>query len=176
MGPAWAGTVAAETIGRLTAWFQPTPALDEVVARSREARYVEVVSRVRQVGAGGSACAPDVTEGSVPPISSMLWPSFPGDAFDRGRVDAVDQLARVPARLRRNGRRFQQAFTEDEKRELDSLELEVFGPCAWLGGVEAIRVVIDGLDQLATASIAAAVHAALLALVTDPGLSPAGWL
>ena len=46
----------------------------------------------------------------------------------------------------------------------------MLGPLRWLGGGEAIRVVIDGLDQLATAS-SAAVHAALDALVTDPGLS-----
>src|SRR5271166_5305402 len=71
MGPSWVGTAAAETIVRLTAWFQPTPVLHEVMARSQEGRYVAVVGLA---GSGKSALAaalarPEVTGGAIPPGS-----------------------------------------------------------------------------------------------------------
>ena len=173
VGPSWAGTAAAETIQRLTAWLQPTPVLHEVVARSQEGRYVAVVGHA---GAGKSALAaaparPEVTEGTVPSdfVQAVAFLTS-GTLTPEVASTLSDQLARSLPGFAATRDRFQQALTEDEKRQLDSLQRDVLGPLRWLGGGEAIRVVIDGLDQLATAS-SAAVHAALDALVTDPGLS-----
>ena len=173
VGPSWAGTAAAETIQRLTAWLQPTPVLHEVVARSQEGRYVAVVGLA---GAGKSALAaalarPEVTEGTVPSdfVQAVAFLTS-GTLTPEVASTLSDQLARSLPGFAATRDRFQQALTEDEKRQLDSLQRDVLGPLRWLGGGEAIRVVIDGLDQLATAS-SAAVHAALDALVTDPGLS-----
>ena len=173
VGPSWAGTAAAETIQRLTAWLQPTPVLHEVMARSREGRYVAVVGLA---GAGKSALAaaparPEVTEGTVPSdfVQAVAFLTS-GTLTPEVASTLSDQLARSLPGFAATRDRFQQALTEDEKRQLDSLQRDVLGPLRWLGGGEAIRVVIDGLDQLATAS-SAAVHAALDALVTDPGLS-----
>src|SRR5271157_1313793 len=173
VGPSWAGTAAAETIQRLTAWLQPTPVLHEVVARSQEGRYVAVVGLA---GAGKSALAaalarPEVTEGTVPSdfVQAVAFLTS-GTLTPEVASTLSDQLARSLPGFAATRDRFQQALTEDEKHQLDSLQRDVLGPLRWLGGGEAIRVVIDGLDQLATAS-SAAVHAALDALVTDPGLS-----
>ena len=173
VGPSWAGTAAAETIQRLTAWLQPTPVLHEVVARSQEGRYVAVVGLA---GSGKSALAaaparPEVTEGTVPSDFVQAVAFLTGGTLTPEVASTLsDQLARSLPGFAATRDRFQQALTEDEKRQLDSLQRDVLGPLRWLGGGEAIRVVIDGLDQLATAS-SAAVHAALDALVTDPGLS-----
>src|SRR5271166_4509771 len=169
VGPSWAGTAAAETIQRLTAWLQPTPVLHEVVARSQEGRYVAVVGHA---GAGKAALArPEVTEGTVPSdfVQAVAFLTS-GTLTPEVASTLSDQLARSLPGFAATRDRFQQALTDDEKRQLDSLQRDVLGPLRWLGGGEAIRVVIDGLDQLATAS-SAAVHAALDALVTDPGLS-----
>ena len=173
VGPSWAGTAAAETIQRLTAWLQPTPVLHEVVARSQEGQYVAVVGHA---GSGKSALAaalarPEVTEGTVPSdfVQAVAFLTS-GTLTPEVASTLSDQLARSLPGFAATRDRFQQALTEDEKRQLDSLQRDVLGPLRWLGGGEAIRVVIDGLDQLATAS-SAAVHAALDALVTDPGLS-----
>ncbi|MGC1720598.1 MAG: NACHT domain-containing protein, partial [Isosphaeraceae bacterium] len=173
VGPSWAGTAAAETIQRLTAWLQPTPVLHEVVARSQEGRYVAVVGLA---GSGKSALAaalarPEVTERTVPSDFVQAVAFLTGGTLTPEVASTLsDQLARSLPGFAATRDRFQQALTEDEKRQLDSLQRDVLGPLRWLGGGEAIRVVIDGLDQLATAS-SAAVHAALDALVTDPGLS-----
>ena len=173
VGPSWAGTAAAETIQRLTAWLQPTPVLHEVVARSQAGRYVAVVGLA---GSGKSALAaalarPEVTEGTVPSDFVQAVAFLSGGTLTPEVASTLsDQLARSLPGFAATRDRFQQALTEDEKRQLDSLQRDVLGPLRWLGGGEAIRVVIDGLDQLATASTAA-VHAALDALVTDPGLS-----
>ncbi len=173
VGPSWAGTAAAETIQRLTAWLQPTPVLHEVVARSQEGRYVAVVGLA---GSGKSALAaalarPEVTEGTVSSEFVQAVAFLSGGTLTPEVASTLsDQLARSLPEFAATRDRFQQALTDDEKRQLDSLQRDVLGPLRWLGGGEAIRVVIDGLDQLATAS-SAAVHAALDALVTDPGLS-----
>ena len=173
VGPSWAGTAAAETIQRLTAWLQPTPVLHEVVARSQEGRYVAVVGLA---GSGKSALAaalarPEVTEGMVPSDFVQAVAFLSGGTLTPEVASTLsDQLARSLPGFAATRDRFQQALTEDEKRQLDSLQRDVLGPLRWLGGGGAIRVVIDGLDQLATAS-SAAVHAALDALATDPGLS-----
>jgi len=173
VGPSWAGTAAAETIQRLTAWLQPTPVLHEVVAQSQEGRYVAVVGLA---GSGKSALAaalarPEVTEGTVPSDFVQAVAFLTGGTLTPEVASTLsDQLARSLPGFAATRDRFRQALTDDEKRQLDSLQRDVLGPLRWLGGGEAIRVVIDGLDQLATASTAA-VHAALDALVTDPGLS-----
>ena len=112
-----------------------------------------------------------MTEGTVPPEFVQAVAFLSGGTLTLEVASTLsDQLARSLPGFAATRDRFQQALTEDEKRQLDSLQRDVLGPLRWLGGGEAIRVVIDGLDQLATAS-SAAVHAVLDALVTDPGLS-----
>ena len=173
VGPSWAGTVAAETIERLTAWFQPTPVLHEVVARSQEGRYVAVVGLA---GTGKSALAaalarPEVTAGTVP-SDFVQAVAFLSDGTLTPEVASTlsDQFARSVPGFATTRTRFHQALSEGERRQLEPLQLNVLSPLRWLGGGDPIRVVIDGLDRVATASTTA-VQDALNALVTDPGLS-----
>jgi hypothetical protein len=134
------------------------------------------VAVVGVAGAGKSTVAaalarPDVTEGTVPPDFVDAAAFLSGGVLTQElALTLSQQLARSVPGFATTRDRFQQALTDEERRQLDSLEREVLGPLRWLGGGEAIRLVIDGLDQLATAS-SAAVNAALDAMATDPGLS-----
>ena len=107
VGPSWAGTAAAETIQRLTAWLQPTPVLHEVVARSQEGRYVAVVGHAGS-GKSALAAAPGASRGDRGngPVRFRPGRGLPHqwDAHARGRVDAVRPVGPKPARVRRNPR------------------------------------------------------------------------
>ena len=148
--------------------------MHEVVARSQEGRYVAVVGLAgsgKWALAASLAAGPEVTEGTVPSdfVQAVAFLTS-GTLAPEVASTLSDQLARSLPGFAATRDRFQQALTEDEKRQLDSLQRDVLGPLRWLGGGEAIRVVVDGLDQLRNGE-QRAVHVALDALVTDPGLS-----
>ena len=118
-GPSWAVTAAAETIERLTTWFQPTPVLHVVVAKSREARYVAVIG---SAGSGKSALAaalarPEVTGGAVPPgfVHAVAFLSA-GTLTNEIASTLAGQLARGLPGFEAARERSRQALNEDEGR------------------------------------------------------------
>ena len=163
VGPSWAGTAAVDTIKRLTAWFQPTPVLQVIVARSREARYVAVEGGA---GSGKSALAaalarPEVTQGAVPSgfVHAVAFLSA-GVQTPEIAATLAGQLARALPGFEAAREQSQKALTEEEKRGVNSIERDVLRPLRWLGAEEVVRIMVNGLDQLPPAA-SASVHAAL---------------
>jgi hypothetical protein len=160
--PAWAHTAAAAQLQRLTAAFQPTPVLGAVVTLLQTARCVAVVG---PAGVGKSALVaglaqPDVTEGTLPGgfIHAVAFLAESMSVRDLAQVLA-DQLGRSVPEFNKARQVFLATLTEHERRQLDSLQQDVLGPLRSLSEHGVIRLAIDGLEQLASAS-AAAVHAA----------------
>lgn len=167
-----AGTVVTSEIERLTAWFQPTPPLEAVVAASQTRRGVRVVG---EAGVGKSALAAalvrwEVTEGRVPQGFAQAI------AFLTPATSSTELAAQLAAQLDRSlpdfttaRVRFQRDTPESEWQGLDALQREVLGPLRLVGMDSPLRLVFDGLDQLALGT-ESAVYAALDALITDPAL------
>jgi NACHT domain/Tetratricopeptide repeat len=154
----WAHGPLADQIQKLTLAYQVTPDLAEVVARSQAERCVAVVGAA---GSGKSALA-----------AALAWPEVAGGSVPAGFVQAVaflteattaQELARILAeQLVRSVPRFQdaqQAFTKEtpyaEQQRLGSWERQVVGPLSRLAPAAEVRLVIDGLDRLATGARAA---------------------
>lgn len=156
----WAQTPLADEIQRLTRAYQPTPALDEVVARSRAERCVAVVG---DAGTGKSALA-----------AALAWSKVAQEIVPAAFVQAIALIteATTPRELARtlteqlarsvtNFREAQQSFARDtpydEQQKLDTLEKQLVGPLKCLAGPEQqptrvaqVRIVLDALDRLAT--------------------------
>ncbi len=148
----WARTPVAEEIQRLTLGYQPTPTLGEVVKRSKEQRCVAVVG---EAGAGKSALAaamawPKVSEPIVPARFVQAIALFTEATTPQELARAVrDQLARVPG--------FQEAHKREapyaEQERLGVLEREVVEPLKRLNPSAEVRLVLDGLDRVATGAL-----------------------
>jgi hypothetical protein len=168
-----AGTVVTSEIERLTTWFQPTPPLAAVVAASQQARGVRVVG---EAGVGKSALAAalvrwEVTESMVPKGFAQAI------AFLTPATSSTELAAQLAAQLSRGlpdfaaaQVRFQRDTPESEWKGLDALQREVLGPLRLVQTDHPLRLVFDGLDQLAVGT-ESAVYTALEALATDPALS-----
>jgi hypothetical protein len=130
VGPSWAGTVTADVIERLTTWFQPTPVLHVIVARSRKARYVAVEGGA---GSGKSTLAaalarPGVTEDAVPRgfVHAVVFLSA-GLLTPEIAATLSAQLARVLPGFEAAHKQSQQALTEEERRGLVGRQSSIDG-------------------------------------------------
>jgi hypothetical protein len=149
----WAQTPLADQIRRLTLAYRVTPDLSAVVARSQAERCVPVEG---VAGSGKSALA-----------AALAWPEVAGGAVPAGFVQAVaflteattaQELARILAeQLARSVPQFRearQAFAKEtpyaEQQRLGSLERQLIGPVGRLAPVSELRLVIDGLERVAT--------------------------
>ena len=149
----WAHTPLADQIRRLTLAYQVTPDLAEVVARSQVQRCVAVVG---EAGRGKSTLA-----------AALAWPGIAAGTVPAGFVQAVAflteammplELARIFAeQLARSVPGFleaQQAFGKEtpyaEQHQLGILEKLVIEPLKRLAPETEVRLVIDGLERLAT--------------------------
>jgi hypothetical protein len=149
----WAHTPTADQVQRLTIAYQVTPDLGEVVARSQAERCVAVLG---EAGRGKSALS-----------AALAWPDIARGTVPTGFVQAVaflteattsQELARLLAeQLVRSVPRFaeaQLAFTREtpyaEQQRLGSLERQVVGPLGRLAPESRVRIVIDGLERIAT--------------------------
>ena len=155
----WAQTPLADEIQRLTRAYQITPALGDVVARSRARRCVAVVG---DAGTGKSAL-----------MAALAWSNAAKGYVPAGFVHAIALLteATTPRELARSlteqlarsvkgFQKAQQSFARDtpyeEQQKLDTLEKQLLGPLKWLGQqaqpdqVGDVRIVVDALDRLAT--------------------------
>jgi hypothetical protein len=152
----WAHTAAADEVQRLTLGYQLTPALSEVVEQSREQRCLVVLG---EAGAGKSALS-----------AALAWPKVAGAIVPGGFVQAVallteattpQELARaVGAQLARAVEGFkevQQALAHEmpqsEWQKLGVLERQVVEPLKRLKSPTTVRLVIDGLDRVATGAL-----------------------
>ena len=171
VGPFWTGTRAAEEVERLTACLEPMPALAAVVARSREARAVVAIG---EAGSGKSALAaalarPEVTGGYVPAGFAHAVAFLSGGMLTSDLAATLaDQLARTVPEFAAVRERFFAATPVIEREKLTPIERDVLGPLGRLRSGE-VRIVIDGLDQVATVA-EGSVRNALNALAADPAL------
>ncbi|HMR03139.1 MAG TPA: tetratricopeptide repeat protein [Candidatus Competibacter phosphatis] len=167
-----AGTVVASEIERLTAWFQPTPPLEAVAAASQTCRGVRVVG---DAGVGKSALAAalirwEVTEDRAPKrFAQAIVFLTPVTSSTELAAQFAAQLSRSLPDFTAAQARFQRDTPESEWKGLDALQREVQGPLRLVGMDSPLRLVFDGLDQLAVGT-ESAVYAALDALVSDPAL------
>jgi phage tail protein X len=155
-----------EEIERLTANFQPTPVLSQIVERSRQAARGLALIGVAGVGKSTLAAAlarPEVTGGAVPDGFVQAVAFFPAGliAGDLARTLAM-QLDRNLPGFAAARERFLEA-NEDRLVELDTLQIDVLGPLSRLTGAGVVRIVIDGLDQV-PADSAEGIRSALTAL------------
>jgi hypothetical protein len=152
----WGQTPVATEIARLTLAYQPTPALNEVVERSRAQRCLAVVG---EAGRGKSALAAALTS---PKVAQHVVPA--------GFVNAIALLteATTPQELARDiSRQFaravpgfgeaQQRFVREttyvEQQRLGVLERHLIGPLKRLAPAAEVRLVLDGLDRLSTGAL-----------------------
>ena len=168
----WAGKTASAELERLTAWFQPTPQLAQVVAASQAHRAVALVG---VAGCGKSALAaalarPELTEGLVPEGFVQAIVFLSQATTTEGLAEELAEQLRIAIPDFAGAReQFLRHVTQDELATLSSLEREVVGPLRWLPAERTVRLVVDGLDQLSAGTVSA-VQSALNTLVgTNPG-------
>jgi Tetratricopeptide repeat/NACHT domain len=152
----WAKTPVVDEIERLTLAYQPTPALGEVVARSRAQRCLAVVG---EAGTGKSALA-----------AALAWPEVAAGIVPTGFVQAIallteattpqelarvvgDQLARAVADFRGAKQAFQRETLYAAQQRLGTLERQVVEPLKRLAPAPDVRLVLDGLDRLPTGAL-----------------------
>ncbi|MGH8908212.1 MAG: tetratricopeptide repeat protein, partial [Egibacteraceae bacterium] len=165
-----AGTPAWGQVERLTAWFQPTPQLEELVDASRSARCLALVG---VAGAGKSTLAAALARAE---LADDLIPArfVHGLVFAAPATSAADlagdlhrQLTVTVPGFAAAAVAFQRRTPEQVWRQLDAFAREVIGPLGLLEPERPVRIVVDGLDQL-SAEAAPGVLAALQALADDP--------
>jgi NACHT domain len=166
-----AGTPAGWQVEQLTAWYERTPQLEQLVEAAQTARCVALVG---PAGQGKSTLAAALVRWEL--ADDLLPPRFVHGLVFAGSATLETDLARDLARqltLTVDGfgaaaDRFQAQTPQDELAWLGPLERELLGPLGLLAG-RPVRLAVDGLDQLPPEA-APGVHAALDRLATDPQL------
>ncbi|MGH8904507.1 MAG: tetratricopeptide repeat protein, partial [Egibacteraceae bacterium] len=166
------GTPAWGQVERLTAWFQLTPQLDELVDASRSARCLALVGLA---GAGKSTLVSALARSE---LADDLIPArfVHGLVFAASAVSAADlaydlhrQLTLTVPGFAAAAKAFQQQTPEQTWRQLDVFHQQVIGPLWKLKPERLIRIVVDGIDQLSVEA-SPGVLAALQTLAGDPEL------
>jgi tetratricopeptide (TPR) repeat protein len=168
----WGGA-AAETVERLTAWFQPTPQLAEVVAAATDERCVMLTG---VAGAGKSSLAAalarsEVTEGIVPAgfVQAVAFVTSAASSTELA-AQLSEQLKNTVPAFAMAQQQVRQQIPLEEWKQLDTWQREILGPLRLLPSDRPIRIAIDGLDQLSTGANVAVYHA-LDVLATDSALA-----
>jgi NACHT domain len=149
----WAQTPLADEIQRLTQTYQLTPALSEVVARSRAQCCVAVVG---DAGRGKSALAaalawPKLVEGTVP-VGFAHAVALLNEATTPQELSRVltEQLARSVPGFGEAQAHFTRETPYAEQQRLGALEKRLVGPLRRLAPGTEVRLIVDALDRLAT--------------------------
>jgi hypothetical protein len=148
----WAQTPVADEIQSYTLSYQPTPALGEVVKRSKEQRCLVILG---EAGVGKSALAaavawPKVSEPIVPTGFVQAIALFNEATTPQALARAVgEQLARGVPGFQETQQAFARETSYPEQQRLDILERKLVEPLKLLKPAE-VRLVFDGLDRLAT--------------------------
>jgi hypothetical protein len=167
-----AGTPAWGQVEQLTAWFERTPQLEQLVEAAQRARCVALVG---PAGQGKSALAAalarwELADDLLPPrfVHALAFAATATLDTDLAR-DLARQLILTVDGFGAAAERFQAQTSEDELARLGPLERALLGPLGLLANRRTVRLAVDGLDQL-TAEAASPVHAALDRLASDPHL------
>jgi tetratricopeptide (TPR) repeat protein len=149
----WSQTSLASEIERLTLSFQPTPNLAEVVHQTLAHPCLAVVG---EAGMGKSALA-----------AALAWPEKAPTMVPSAFVQAIvflneaqtpQEIARILSKqLCRSLIGFNAALSEFDritpfakKQQLSTLDKQVIEPLRLFGPQAEVRIVVDGLDRLAT--------------------------
>lgn len=143
--PAW------DRVVELTAYLQPTPTLDRVVAAARDERCV-VVTGPRGSGKSTLAAAlarPSAAREHVPAgfVAAIAFAAAGATLADLAG-DLGVQLAAATPGFRSAAKAHDAALSREEREGLDALRRQVIGPLRRLGTAAAVRLVIDALDEL----------------------------
>ncbi len=165
-----AGTRAWGQIERLTAWFQPTAQLDELVDASRSAPCLALVG---VAGAGKSTLAAalarsELADDLVPArfVHGLVFAASVTSAADLAGELHRQLVVTVPG-FAAAAEAFQRRTPQQAWRQLDAFGREVVGPLGLLKTERPVRIVVDGIDQL-PAEATPGVLTALEALAGDP--------
>ena len=167
------GTPAWAQVERLTAYFQRTPDLNEVVRRTDTS---SIVALLGPAGQGKSTLAAalfraDLADDILPArfAHALLLPSSAQSSPDFAFAVA-EQLALMVKGFSDSTEQFRSGTPEEVWAELDPWERRVLGPLRLLPSEQRVRIVVDGLDQFSDDALAA-VQAALDTVADDPALS-----
>jgi hypothetical protein len=152
----WAKTPVADEIQRLTLSYQPTPTLREVVKRSNEQRCLVLLA---EAGAGKSALATAMawrkaTEAIVPVGFVQAIALFTEATTPQELARAVgEQLVRAVPGFQKAQHAFARETPLVEQQGLGALERQVVEPLKRLDPAGEVRLVLDGLDRVATGAL-----------------------
>ncbi|MGW2050818.1 tetratricopeptide repeat protein [Streptomyces sp. NPDC001858] len=151
-----------DRIIELTAHLQPTPVLSELIhATAGTARVALVGPR----GSGKSTLAAalartEATQGKVPDhfVQAIAFASRTSTLADLAGTLAAQLAESVPG-FTDAGHRYLRRLTSHERQSLNALYQHVIGPLKLVDPPPAVRLVIDALDELPTATRSSTLHA-----------------
>lgn len=167
---ALAGTAEGEQAVSLTQGFQPSHDLERVVGALFSARLVFLVGGA---GSGKSALVSAMARPELLPghpsrfLAAVSYASLSHTLPDIAD-SLAEQLGNTPG-IPDAKAAYRQATDPQEYENLPALERRVFGPLKKMKIRERIRIVIDGADQLDTASQGELIST-VAAMNSDPGL------
>jgi tetratricopeptide (TPR) repeat protein len=147
----WKESPGRTQILERTEYYQPTAGLAELVEASRAHRMVILTG---EAGVGKSTLAaalarPEITEGRVPPGFAHAVAMLGGTTNLRNlAVDLQGQLRHSVAGFAGAVEELHRSVPLAERERLDFLGQMVLRPLDYLDGRPAVRIVLDGLDQL----------------------------
>jgi hypothetical protein len=166
-------TAAWGQVEQLTAWFQRTPQLDQLIDMMRPSRCVAVIGPAGQ-GKSTLVAALARSELADNPVPLRFAHAFAFAAPTSSTSDLAralaEQLALTVDDFPHAARRFREQTTNPDWERLDLLHQQVLGPLRLLDPDQVVRIVIDGLDQLPTEAIPP-VEAVLQQVCRDPALA-----
>jgi hypothetical protein len=167
-----AGTPAWGHVEQLTAWFEHTPQLDQVVASCQATRCVALIG---PAGQGKSTLVAalarwDLADDLLPPrfLHALVFATPTAQEADLAG-DLAAQLTITVDNFAAAASAFEAQNAEEDLTQLGPFARQIIGPLSLLDDRRPVRLAIDGLDQLAVQA-APPVNAALTALANNPGL------
>jgi tetratricopeptide (TPR) repeat protein len=167
----WMGTAVADEIERLTAWFQPTRRVEDLITWSKDERCVSVIGISGQGKSSlvAALASPHLNPNTIPHgfmhgivfLSQASTAEAIASTLARQLVHSVDGFDKASTRFRLK--------TMSHWERLDALEREIIGPLQSLSPRKVVRIAIDGVDRVPAATVSR-VTSALEHFITAPDL------